>query len=138
MISRFQPLIAASILMLATGVGCGQDVTASLREPLRVVSIAPPSGSVDVPLEVDVVVSFSQPMDEASLTDEAFWLEREDGEIVMGAMVLDAVGTSVVFQPSQNLEVDTSYRIQLASGVTALSGERLAAGATATFRCRSR
>jgi subtilisin len=88
-------------------------------------SISPADGATGVSTSTSVAVSFSEPMDRASV-QAAFSLGRtSDGAPVSGAFSWS--GNTMTFKPSTALAQATSYTARVASGAVDAAGNKLAA-----------
>jgi len=102
-----------------------QDVT-----PPEVVEMEPQPGSADVPLDADILVTFSEPMD-AAATEAAFsTLPPVDGQ-------LKWIGNSLYLQKTGLLQSGTIYRVQITAAARDHAGLTLQAPYSRTFTTRS-
>ena len=102
------------------------------RKPPVVVRTQPPEGKSKVPLNLSIVVVFSEPIDGGSVTAESFELLR-NGEPVPGEIRVIDGGLRAEFQPDEELLRSTEYTIALTTDVDDLSGDRLEAAYEASF-----
>jgi len=89
-----------------------------------VVRTQPPDGKTKVPLNLSIVVVFSEPIDGGSVTTESFRLLR-DGEPVPGEIRVIDGGLRAEFTPDQELLRSSEYTIALTTDVGDLSGDAL-------------
>ena len=80
--------------------------------PPQIVAVRPAAGATGVLLGEAVTVTFSQPMDTVS-TEAAFSL-LFGGDAVAGALSWDEANTELTFTPTNGLELDSTYVINLA------------------------
>ena len=106
-------------------------VTLRARPP-RVVRTNPPKGRVDVPLNLVIVIVFSEPLDPATLTPGSVQLSSAGGT-VSGTLSLDPSGTAVSFQPDQPLQGSTSYQLQLTGAIKDAGGASLEEAVSVSF-----
>ena len=102
------------------------------RKPPVVVRTQPPEGKTKVPLNLSIVVVFSEPIDAGSVRSESFTLRR-DGEPVPGEIRILDGGLRAEFTPDEELRRSTQYTIALTTDVDDLSGDRLEAAYEASF-----
>ena len=101
---------------------CGDDIT-----PPVVTSLVPHHGAYLVPVAGDIVATFNEPVDPATVTTETFWMEN--AESVAGVVTVAGDGLSAWFDPDVDLEADTVYAVSLTAGITDLAGNPLVATA---------
>lgn len=106
------------------GTGGSADTTAP-----TVTSHAPGSGATKVPTDTAVAMSFSEPMDVASV-GAAFTLSGA-GTVIAGRLAY--VGQAAVFTPSAPLEPRTNYVATLRRAAADLAGNAMAADVVWTF-----
>ncbi|MGC9397071.1 MAG: Ig-like domain-containing protein [Anaerolineae bacterium] len=93
----------------------------------QIVRIEPDAWSTDIPLETGVRVTFNTPMD-AQATAVAFSLLAPDGGSVPGSTTWEDNNTTLVFTPTQNLALDTTYVARVTDQARAVNGEALEEG----------
>lgn len=100
--------------------------TVPAHAPPVVVRTSPPPHKRDVPLNARIVVVFSEPIDQATLTESTFKLRS--GSTVVGGQLhfTDSDQTSAEFIPSTPLSVNTDYQLEVTRDIHDLSGESLA------------
>ncbi len=101
------------------------------RRP-SVVRTQPPPRKRDVPLNTAVVIVFNEPVAGASLAS-GVRLFRGDATVPGAVSLLGGTATSVVFEPSANLDPNTDYRLVVSESVRDLSGESLLAQVSVEF-----
>ncbi len=115
----------------------GSDTIVVTREPdvtpPRVVAVDPPDGAANVPVNSPVTMTFSEPVDEASVRAGARLRELPGGATVAGSW-LAGPGTLFAFYPVP-LRPDTGYELRV-EGVLDRSGNAMAAPFLSTFRTR--
>ncbi|PJF43729.1 MAG: hypothetical protein CUN55_07595 [Phototrophicales bacterium] len=89
--------------------------------PPQILSITPSDGSHNVLLETPIIVQFSQPMNITSV-EEGFAL-LFGGQNVEGTFVWNDDKTTMTFQPTENLQIDSTYVINIADTAQSASGE---------------
>ncbi len=98
-----------------------------------VTSVSPGNGATSVALSSSVVVSFSEPMDRATLTASSIRLS--DGATpVPVALAIAADDRSVTLTPSSPLTENTLYTVSVDAGVRDKAANALTAAFASTFR----
>jgi len=106
---------AASLGTIVFGTGASVDTV-----PPTVVSLEPPSGATNVPVNAQVRVMLSEAIDATSLGASAIQLSPS----VAGALALSPDRLSLLFTPGANLVVSTTYTVQV-SGLRDSSGNTM-------------
>lgn len=101
--------------------------------PPEVVQVTPPPGATDVPLDEDITITFTLPLDSASLNPETFVVLEEDGDTVPGEVTYDPQDTTAVFDPVDSLIPDETYTVIVTPEVTDTLGIGLDTVYTWTF-----
>jgi len=109
-----------------------QMVVAAARRPI-VVRTDPPPRKRDVPLNAAIVIVFSEPVDEATLTSSSVLLLQGSTSIAGAVRLVDAAGLTGVFEPAGRLASNTDYRLVVTSAVRDLSGSALEAPVATDF-----
>jgi hypothetical protein len=95
------------------------------------VSSIPASGATEVDVSSDIIITFSEEMDQSS-TQTSISLLRDTAEVA-GTVAWSADGKTLYFIPSEDLEHETTYRIVVSTGAKDISGNQLAAASEVTF-----
>ena len=90
--------------------------------PPGVVSKTPAAQATDVDVTSKVVVTFSRPMDGATINGSSFRLTRPDGSTVPATVAYDDITFRATLTPSSPLALETSYTATLASSIKAANG----------------
>ncbi|MCS6839257.1 MAG: Ig-like domain-containing protein, partial [Roseiflexus sp.] len=85
----------------------------------QVVTVEPFDGATLVPLQPSITLRFNVPVDPASAR-AAFRLRGPGGADIPGD--LQVTGETLVFTPSQRLEYDTRYTVEVGASLTGVSG----------------
>lgn len=93
-------------------------------------STNPGDTTTDVALNMRTAVTFNEPMDPLTITNETFTLAQ--GETSVEGTV-SYVGLVATFNPTSSLAAGTTYTASLSTGVKDLAGNALAAAYTWTF-----
>ena len=101
-------------------------------DPPSVFSISPANGAVNVALADPVRVTFSEPLDPATVTPAAVLLESPAGP-VSGTLSLGGDGREAVLRPAAPLEPNTRYILTIAATIRDLAGYAMAATFAAEF-----
>jgi len=107
-----------------------------VAQPPSVASILPSDKSTSVSLDTAVVVTFSGPIDPASVSGTNagnIALTAADGTVVVATLSLSSGNSVVTLRPSAPLQLNTVYSTTALTGVKNLSGYQLPAVVTATF-----
>jgi hypothetical protein len=108
--------------------GAGED---SARP--TIVSVAPGDGDENVERDIAVTITFSEPIDERSITETSILLAGPEGDVV-GTLRVD--GNVVSFLPSRKLWLLGDYSLTVGETVADLSGNTLHEGTRVGFRIR--
>lgn len=99
-----------------------------------VVSVVPANGALNVALNTTVRVTFSEPMDPASLTTTTVSLRNTVTSAVVPATVTyDASANTAVLTPSAPLAANTNYTLTVTTGARDAAGNPLGGQFTSTF-----
>ena len=104
--------------------------------PPAITSRTPASGQTGLEPTTPVKVSFSRPMNPASLTASTFRLTRPDGSVVPATVTYDDTTFMATLVPSSSLALNTTYTARLAASVAAANGVALGAETTWNFTTR--
>ncbi|MEO8677869.1 MAG: PKD domain-containing protein [Vicinamibacterales bacterium] len=99
---------------------------------LTVTSLTPAEGTTSTSLSTAIVVTFSAPIDPATLAS-GLVLRTAGGAVVAGAIALAGGNTRATFRPTSLLAANTSYTATVATSVTDASGRALAGPAVTHF-----
>lgn len=85
-----------------------------------ITSTSPSDGAIEVPVNRNVAATFSEDLDPASVTAEAFSVVDASDVAVPGTVTM--VGsTTVVFTPAEDFQASTDYTTTITTGVTDLA-----------------
>ena len=107
-----------------------QDTTAP-----TVLITFPAQNSVAVPRDSAITVTFSEPINPATINAQTLILMKDGATPVAGSVTY--VGTTALFKPEVNLLAGTAYTAMVTSGVKDLAGNALAADFTWDFTTKS-
>lgn len=130
------PLLLLLILLTFVTAGCDSghwDTPAAVPvTPIpTVVSAVPADQAVDVAINASPTVTFSEPMDTATINTETFTLSDPTSALVTGDVVY--VGNIATFTPATELTPSTIYTGRITTGAENLAGEPLADEVVWTF-----
>jgi hypothetical protein len=113
----------------------GNDTIVVTRErdvtPPRIVTVDPPAGAANVPVNSPLTVTFSEPVDGASVLAGARLRELPGGGAVAGSWLASSDVVSVFYPVA--LRPDTQYELRV-EGVLDRSGNAMPAPFVSTFR----
>jgi hypothetical protein len=121
----------------------GADVSAAFTvesTPPAVVATVPPDAAGNVPVDVDIAITFSEEADPAtviaSTTSSAgtiqLW-DRDSNTEIYGCISTGSTPEEIVFSPFRDLQAATNYEIVITAGVTDFGGTPLGAQVLSTF-----
>ena len=93
--------------------------------PPFVESIDPANGATGVPATTSIAVTFSEPIESASVTSQTFRITT-GGNGIAGAFAFGNGGRLVTFTPASALPFSVAITVELTSGITDLAGNPLA------------
>jgi alpha-tubulin suppressor-like RCC1 family protein len=102
------------------------------RHPI-VVRIDPPPRKRDVPLNANIVLVFSEPVADTTLTASSVQLFRGTDPVSGTVRLLEGSATTAVFEASDLLEPNTEYELVVTGAVRDLEGDSLETGVTGAF-----
>jgi hypothetical protein len=98
-----------------------------------VVQTMPDDGELDVSVDADVTVVFSEPMDPLTIGASTFFIDGPGPLPVAGTLSYDAFASSVTFVPDAPLREDFDYTAYVTTDATDVAGNPLAAEVSWTF-----
>jgi phi13 family phage major tail protein len=107
------------------------DITPDTTPPT--VTVAPVDGAANQAAAVNVVWTFDEPILPSCVTGANFFVMKDDGTAVAGALSIDAAHEVVTFNPTENLTAGADYISIATTGVKDKSGNALAAACVANF-----
>lgn len=103
------------------------DVAASAGGPL-VLAVSPADGAVNVPRVTPVTLTFSRPLNPATVVGEAVKLVAADGTTVPAGMSLNLARTAVTLLPRESFAALAAVRVQVAATVVDAAGRPVEGG----------
>jgi hypothetical protein len=100
-----------------------------------IASRSPANGQSGVAINSDITVTFSEPMDQATITTSTVTLAPTSapGSPVAASIAYNAATNTVTLNPTDDLANNTSYTITVTTGVKDVAGNALAATSSSTF-----
>lgn len=130
------PLVGGGALLSAMLFGCAAmgppEGGPEDQTPPEVVSVVPPSGSLNVPAEASLRIVFSEPVDEGTLASALFLSPPQ------GKPKLRLRGRTVVIRPVAPIPADRPLLLTLGSGVKDLHGNPLKSSLTVALTAGDR
>ena len=116
--------LAANVdFVFTTGGGGGGGGSANAP---TVVSVNPPTHSFNVPTNSPVTITFSEPMDPATLTPGSIIVQSQlNGDVPAGTLVYNASSNSVTFTPTTGFSNIHSYAVSVLPTVKDASGQAM-------------
>jgi hypothetical protein len=115
--------------------GLSTAVTVNVRDVVAplVTAVTPLSGASNVATDSAIAITFSEPMDRASLTAAAISLTR-NGAAVPATLAIATDDRSVTLTPATPLAINTEYSVNVSTGARDRAGNPLNAAFASTFR----
>lgn len=119
-------LLGSSILIACGGSGSGGgSSSASDSTKPTIISTTPAQGATNVPINTPITVTFSEPMNPATITNATFYLTANGG-IYPGTVIY--TGTTAIFTPNTfPLAYAGNYTATISTGAKDLAGNSLVA-----------
>lgn len=111
--------------------GSGPDHT-----PPTVTFTSPTTDANDVPVDTNIQITFSEPMDDHSITVSSFFIEDDIGNTVAGDISLSGP-TSFTLNPSSTLKYDTLYQATVTADVMDSAGNNMVSDYLWSFTTRN-
>lgn len=105
----------------------------NVTTPPAVSLVSPSNGGTGVNLGSAVSVSFTQPMDPASITASTITVLDPSNNVIPGTVTYDPGSFTVTFQPNPELAAVSTYRATVSGTVRNISGVALGSNFTWTF-----
>lgn len=103
------------------------------RVPPIVIRTDPPKRRTSVPVNMRVIIVFSEPIEPTSVTSRSIRLIGAGAE-VQGTLVLRDDGTVVELYPSAPLRYSTDYTLEIGTDIVDLSGDHLVEAESVAFQ----
>ncbi len=123
-------LAALAVLPSLPSCGCGGDSLPtgnSCPVPLVALTVGPVGGAIDVPLDTQIVVTFSAPVEESTVNGQTFVIVERGGPLVPGTIFFSLPGLEARFDPLADLLPCTLYDVVVAGAIQDLCAQPLAA-----------
>ncbi len=114
---------------------CGTDTSKDDRDNSapQVISTFPLDNSFDVPLDNSIIITFSEPIDNGTITEATLRLSR-DGRYVPG--ITSLTGATVTLDPAEPFSLLSTYTVTSTTGIKDTAGNALAADYFWSFTTR--
>jgi hypothetical protein len=112
--TRISPLL--SVLLLGTA--CKDPIV--LESYLAIVHISPNDGAVNIPVETAPMATFSEELDEDSITPLDVYLEDGDGVPVEAELAYESTTSTISLVPVESLSSNSTYVLVLGEGIEGL------------------
>jgi PKD repeat protein len=114
------------------------EILADMNLPPTVTAVVPADGTTGVLTTADVTVTFSEPMDAATINATGVQLRTAAGATVAATVTYDAANRTATLNPTAALAAGATYRVVVTGGTGAdavkdSSGKPMAADFTSTF-----
>lgn len=109
-------------------------ITAADTTAPTVTAISPAAGATGRSRAVNVLATFSEAMDPATINTNTFQLRSPNGTLVAAVVTYDATTRRATLNPSANLAAGTTYTATVIGGTTDPRVKDLAGNALATNR----
>jgi len=101
--------------------------------PPFVAGMSPPAGSIGVRIDSPLLVTFSEPIDANTLGSAFFLRPLAGGPSLGGGGQLLTPGLAFVFVPSEPLQFDTDYQLEVTTALLDRAGNPMASSFLGTF-----
>ncbi len=118
--------------VIATNAASAIDLQLTAQPPL-VTSVTPANETTNVPLSNPIVITFSEPLNPATVTATSIVLAPSGGSPIAGTITLSNNNSVVTLRPSDPLPGDTPFTVSVASTIADLSGYTLLQSVTSHF-----
>jgi hypothetical protein len=85
-----------------------------------IIGVNPTNNETSVAADSNVIISFAQYMDVATLTSSTIVLKEVNGAIVPSSITYDASNLTVTINPTDNLKSGTEYQLDVIGGTTGI------------------
>ncbi|MDX8404908.1 MAG: cadherin-like domain-containing protein [Mariprofundus sp.] len=129
--------VADSLVVTVTDQG-GLTGTVTIQvvdqSPPAINAHSPLAGATGVMVNSPISVTFSEPMNTATITTNSFQVAVSNGVAVAGTISFDATGTVATFVPTGNLLANNNYTVTLTTtSMTDIAGNAIATVSPTTF-----
>jgi hypothetical protein len=108
------------------------------RRPPVVIRTEPPTKKTDVPVNSSLVVVFSEPVAQLTLTASSLQLVRDGAPVAGAVRFLDSTHVTAEFVPAAPLAPNTTYHLLAASSIQDVTGSPLATPVAVDFTTGTR
>jgi len=107
------------LLLLLIGTACKDPIV--LESYLAIVHISPNDGAVNIPVDTIVTATFSEELDEDSVTPIDVYLADEDGVPIESELGYDSTNATISLVPVELLANNSTYDLVIGEGIEGLS-----------------
>jgi hypothetical protein len=107
------------LLLLLLGTACKDPIV--LESYLAIVHISPNDGAVNIPVDTIITATFSEDLDEDSVTPIDVYLADEDGVPVESELDYDSTNATISLVPLDLLANNATYELVLGEGIEGLT-----------------
>jgi alpha-tubulin suppressor-like RCC1 family protein len=129
--------VAGDEVEIAISLASGPPVVTNYKVPVtrrpRVIRTVPSKGKTDVPLNPRIVIVFSEPVSEATLSSASVQLLRGGNPVAGTVHIQEGATASAVFEPAAALDANATYQIVVTEAVRDLQGDPLEVPVTSEF-----
>lgn len=101
--------------------------------PIRISSITPNNGALDVPTGASVAITFSERAAPSSVNAGSIRLQQSTGEVVPITLALSGDGQTATLTPSARLADKAAYTVVINTAIEDMTGHRLATEYRSSF-----
>ncbi len=124
-------LIAFGLLVLFVIPACNSG---SDDDFFRIISINPPDGATNVPLNQNITVEFNYDLnwETIALYEDFYLINTETSQLVHGSLI-QASANTILFIPNSDLSPDTIYSIYVDATIEDIYGDIFSTSSTTSF-----
>lgn len=117
----------AGLMMTALMAGClgGGGSSSDASDAPKVLETAPADLDENVALNSKVVVTFSEKMDDSSITSQSFVVKDSSDAVIIGVVSYDSASKTASFKPDNNFTVSTGYTATVTTMVESVDGKSM-------------
>jgi hypothetical protein len=128
-----QTILASTILMATLVTGCNSDNDVEATTVPVINASNPIDLAIDVAINQQITVTFSEAMKAATINDASFTLTDPSQTAVLGTVSYNETSNTAVFAPSSDFSHNTMYKASLTTEVTSAAGIALDSGFSWAF-----
>lgn len=117
-----QTILASTILMVTLVTGCNSDNDDEATTVPVINASNPIDFAIDVAINQQITVTFSEAMKQATINDASFTLTDPNQTAVLGVVSYNETSNTAVFAPSSDFSHNTMYKASITTEVTSAAG----------------